>query len=106
MDVYLLVHRHPHDYVGTPDTKATWEAWFRELGDALVDLGNPVLDDRSAVGEAGSGLPLGGYTLVEAESLAQAARLASGCPILGEGGAVEVGRLTPVPGRQHPARTF
>jgi YCII-related domain len=106
MNTYLLVHRHPHNYVGSPDTPAAWEAWFKELGDALVDLGNPVLGDRSTAGEAGTVLPLGGYTIIDADNLEEATRLASGCPIIQDGGAVEVGRLTPVPGRQHPARTF
>lgn len=106
MDTYLLVHRHPHNYAGTPETFAAWEAWFEKLGDAVVDLGNPVLGDRSVVGEGAPGLPLGGYTIVNAADLEEATRLASGCPILQEGGAVEVGKLTPVPGRHHPARTF
>src|SRR6516165_6503245 len=106
MNTYLLVHRHPHNYTGPPGARAAWEAWFEKLGDALVDKGNAVLGDRSVSGEAGTVLPLGGYTIVRAEDLEEAAGLASGCPILREGGAVEVGRLTPVPGRQHPARTF
>jgi hypothetical protein len=106
MNTYLLVHRHPHDYKGTPDTVAAWEAWFTRLGDALVDLGNPVLDGRSTTGDGGPALPLGGYTIISAENVEEATRLASGCPIIPDGGAVEVGRLTPMPGRQHPARTF
>ena len=53
MDTYLLVHRHPDNYAGSPEAAAAWEAWFDKLG-----------------------------------------------------GAVEVGRLTPSPGVQHPARTF
>ena len=106
MNTYLLVHRHPHGYTGTPEAPAAWEAWFGKLGDALVDKGNAVLGDRSVSGEAGTVLPLGGYTIVRAEDLEEAAGLASGCPILQEGGAVEVGMLTPVPGHRHPARTF
>jgi hypothetical protein len=106
MNTYLLVHRHPQNYSGGPDTFAAWEDWLRQLGDALVDLGNPVLGDRNTVGEAGSALPLGGYTIVEAENIDEATSLASGCPIIEEGGGVEVGRLTPIPGRHHPARTF
>lgn len=106
MTTYLLVHRHPENYSGGPETFAAWEAWFKELGSALVDLGNPVLGDRDTAGEAGKVLPLGGYTIIEAENVEDAARLASSCPIVREGGAVEVGRLTPIPGRQHPARTF
>ena len=34
MDTYLLVHRHPHNYAGSPETAAAWEAWFEKLGDA------------------------------------------------------------------------
>lgn len=106
MNTYLLVHRHPENYTGSPETFAAWETWFKELGSALVDLGNPVLGDRATTGQAGKVLPLGGYTIVEAENVEEATRLASGCPIVGEGGAVEVGRLTPIPGRKHSARTF
>jgi hypothetical protein len=72
----------------------------------LVDLGNPVLGHRGVGGEAGTSLPLGGYRIITAESVEEATRLAQGCPIVAEGGAVEVGRLTPIPGRQHPACTF
>jgi hypothetical protein len=106
MNTYLLVHRQPGNYTGTPETKVAWEAWFTQLGDALVDPGNGVLDDRDAVGQPATGLPLGGYTLINAEDMEEATGLASGCPIIAAGGAVEVGRLSPVPGRQHPARTF
>jgi hypothetical protein len=52
VDTYLLVHRHPHNYAGSPEAAAAWRAWFDKLGDALVDKGNAVLDDRSAVGKA------------------------------------------------------
>jgi hypothetical protein len=107
MDTYLLVHRHPHNYKGGPETFAAWEAWFKELGHALVDLGgNPVVGDRGVAGEVGTLLPLGGYTIVEAQNLDEATRLTQGCPIVAEGGAVEVRKLTTIPGRQHPARTF
>ena len=106
MDTYLLVHRHPHNYAGSPETAAAWETWLDKLGDALVDEGNAVLDDRGAAGKSGTVLPLGGYTIINAANFEEATHLAGGCPALQAGGAVEVGRLTPHPGRQHPARTF
>ena len=106
MDTYLLVHRHPHNYAGSPGAAAAWDAWFGKLGGALVDKGNAVRDDRGAVGEPGIVLPLGGYTIINAADLEEATQLARRCPALQAGGAVEVGRLTPSPGRQHPARTF
>lgn len=106
MNTYLLVHRQPHDYTGTPETLATWETWFEQLGNALVDPGNSVLSDRGVAGDAGAALPLGGYTIINCENIEEATRLAQGCPIVVEGGAVEVGKLTPRSGRQHRARTF
>ena len=106
MDTYLLLHRHPDNYAGSPEAAAAWEAWFDKLGEALVDKGNAVLDGRGAVGEPGSVRPLGGYTIINAADHEEATQLARGCPALQAGGAVEVGRLTPVPGRLHPARTF
>lgn len=62
MSTYLLVHRQPPDYTGTPEAAAAWEAWFTKLGEALIDKGNAVLSDRGVVGQAGPVLPLGGYT--------------------------------------------
>lgn len=71
MSIYLLVHRHPEDYIGTADTAAAWETWFNQLGSHLVDLGNPVFD-RTQVGACGTPLPLGGYTLVTADDFVEA----------------------------------
>ena len=85
MDTYLLVHRHPRNYSGSPGAAAAWEVWFDKLGDALVDKGNPVLDDRSAVGRPGTVLPLGGYTIIDAADLEKATQLARGCPALQAG---------------------
>ena len=106
MNTYLLVHRHPRNYMGTSETFAKWQAWFKDLGDALVDLGNPVLDDRNSVGASDTTLALGGYTIINAKNIGEATRMANGCPIVKDGGGVEIGRLTPIPGRRHPARTF
>ena len=105
MNTYLLVHRHPENYTGTADTVAAWKTWFKQLGSQLVDPGNPVFE-RTPVGTCGTPLPLDGYTLVTASDLAEAVELAKGCPIIKEGGGVEVGLLTPIPGREHPARIF
>ena len=85
MDTYPLVHRHPRNYSGSPGAAAAWEVWLDKLGDALVAKGNPVLDDRSAVGRPGTVLPLGGYTIIDAADLEKATQLARGCPALRAG---------------------
>jgi hypothetical protein len=70
-----------------------WMGWFGSLGSAVVDGGNPfgastaVRANRST-GAASAGLS--GYSVLEAESLELAAKLAEGCPVLDAGGSVEV----------------
>lgn len=73
---------------------AKWGAWFGQLGDAVVDGGNPfagsasVSDGGSTSEGAGSGLT--GYSVVKAGDLGAATELAKGCPVLETGGSVDV----------------
>jgi hypothetical protein len=78
-----------------------WMAWFKELTASgnLKDGGQPleaegkVVRDKSTVIDgpfAEAKDLIGGYTLVEADTLARAAELAKGCPILERDGLVEV----------------
>ncbi len=69
-----------------------WSSWFEQLGDSVVDGGNPFAQARTigpdgSVSEAGT---LGGYSVISADSIDDAVARAKGCPILGEGGSVEV----------------
>src|SRR5262245_55237401 len=72
---------------------AEWQAWFGELGDAVVDRGAP-FGGSTAVTSSGSnsaaGSGLAGYSVVQASSLDEAATKARGCPIFASGGSVEV----------------
>ena len=73
---------------------AAWERWLGGIGADLVDGGNPaglsstVFADR--VEENGGSNPVSGYTLVNASDKAAAVGIAQGCPILADGGSVEV----------------
>ncbi|MBV8149216.1 MAG: hypothetical protein JO092_09010 [Candidatus Eremiobacteraeota bacterium] len=81
---------------------AKWMAWFKELTTSgnLKDGGQPLEAEGKVVKDKGATVTdgpyaeakdlVGGYTLIEANSLARAAELAKGCPILERGGAVEV----------------
>jgi hypothetical protein len=71
---------------------ARWGAWFGELGTAVVDGGNPFAGSTavSSGGAAGAASGLGGYSIVSAASLAEAAKLTKGCPVLDQGGTVDV----------------
>jgi hypothetical protein len=79
---------------------AEWGAWFGELGPAIIDGGNPiavskVVSSDGTTDGGGKGF-VTGYTLVEADSLDAAAGLAGGCPVLKQGGTVEVGETIPM----------
>jgi hypothetical protein len=90
-----------HDGAGMPEGEkavaaemAAWEAWFGTLGAAIVDGGNPfggttgVASDGAVTDGGSSGL--GGYSIVNADDLDAAVAMAKGCPILANGGRVEV----------------
>ncbi|HEV2975028.1 MAG TPA: hypothetical protein VGX69_08540 [Solirubrobacteraceae bacterium] len=69
---------------------AAWGAWFGELGDAIVDPGNP-FGPSTSVGSGGTdGSALTGYSVIKSDSLDAAAELAKGCPVLSGGGSVDV----------------
>ena len=73
---------------------AAWGEWFGRLGGAVVEIGNPFAGSKS-VGTDGSvsdgaGSPLTGYSVLQADSLDAASDLARGCPVLGNGGSVDV----------------
>ncbi len=64
---------------------AAWGQWMESLGDALVDIGNPLGQPRSIGGDAAD--PASGYSVLEAADHEAAVELASGNPMAGEDGA-------------------
>ena len=93
MPRFVFSYRPSKEYRPSEDAMAAWAAWFEQLGDSVVDRGNPVFESRT-LGTFESPTRLGGYSLVAAENLDAAVALAGGCPLLRRGGAVEVGLLT------------
>ena len=73
---------------------AAWNSWFQSLGDAVVDGGNPfgasvtVAGDGSTSKGGRSGLT--GYSIISADDLSAATVHVKGCPLLADGGTVEV----------------
>lgn len=70
-----------------------WTAWFSQLGDALVDGGNPASGARTVASNGSvsndSAFP-SGYSIIKADSLDAAVALAKGCPVLQGGASVQV----------------
>ncbi|MCR8726765.1 hypothetical protein [Frigidibacter sp. ROC022] len=73
---------------------AAWGAWMGGLGAAMTDPGGPSGPSRTVseagVADNGGANPVSGYSIVEADGLAAATEMAGGCPILADGGSVEV----------------
>ena len=94
---YLLVYRGggmPEGEAETAKVMAAWDAWFHQLGDALVDGGNPasgtkVIASDGSVTAGGPSSP-SGYSVIRADSHDQAVALAKGCPVLGGGATIDV----------------
>ena len=63
-----------------------WGAWMEGLGDSLVNGGNPFTPQAKSIGSDGKvtegavGTPATGYSIVQANSLDEAVKLAKGCP--------------------------
>ena len=80
---------------------AAWGAWLGGLGDALVDGGNPIgavatISSDGTTSHDGGSNPVNGYSLVTAPDIEGALSLAKGCPILSNGGSVEIGETIDV----------
>jgi hypothetical protein len=93
MTTYLFTFRAPIDYAPSGDTFDTFANWQLKLGARLKDRGNAALT-ATALGATATDTTLGGYSLIRASGLDAAVDLARECPILRQGGAVEVGELT------------
>ncbi|MCV2881737.1 hypothetical protein [Actibacterium sp. XHP0104] len=74
---------------------AAWQAWFADMGAAVLDGGNPVGQSYTVatggVADNGGANPISGYSLVEAADMDAAISMAKGCPMVVQGtGSVEV----------------
>ncbi|MES1190957.1 MAG: YciI family protein [Steroidobacter sp.] len=110
MSEYILLYRRSTEAadkaMGTPEraqqSMMKWRAWMKELTDQgrLKNIGQPL----EGTGKVVTGPTkivtdgpyaetkdiIGGYSIIEADDLAHAARLASGCPVLEFEGCVEI----------------
>ena len=73
---------------------AAWMSWIESHGASFIDPGAPVGDSRivrtGGVENNGGPNPLSGYGFVTADSIEAAIEIAKGCPIIEDGGSVEV----------------
>jgi hypothetical protein len=100
---YLLVY-----YGGKMETDpklaekemAVWMKWFGDLGQAVVDAGAPTEKGGKIVSKSGvksvGAKPVGGYSILQADSLDAATAMAKRCPAIAMDGQVAVYPLMPM----------
>jgi hypothetical protein len=73
-----------------------WEDWYSRIGNALVDAGNPfgprarsITSDGMIIDDSNGCMP-SGYSIIQADSIDSAVKLAQTCPILKDGAKVSV----------------
>jgi hypothetical protein len=96
---YLLLYSGGKMPEGEAEQKTVlkaWEGWFGMLGSALVDGGNPTtpmaktIASDGKITDGGGGMMPTGYSIIKADSLDAAVKLAQGCPVLAGGAKVMV----------------
>lgn len=98
MAKYLFIYHGGENPETEEEVKAVmdaWGAWMGAMGSAVIDGGNPVggsstVNGDGSVTDDGGSNPATGYGLFEATDLDDALEKARGCPILSDGGTVEV----------------
>lgn len=80
----------------TAQVMKAWEAWYGELGAAVIDPGDPFtpvaksVASNGAVSDGPKGLMVSGYTILEAGSIDEAVKMAQSCPVLKSGADISV----------------
>jgi hypothetical protein len=95
MATYVLTFRGQPGRTPTAEEEARWPAWFGQIGASIADMGNRVGRARS-VGYSGErDDALAGYIVITAADFDTAVAIAQGCPVLQQGGSLEVGEIVP-----------
>ena len=99
MAKYLLLYSGgsmPESEEESARVMKAWEVWYTGLGAAVVDPGNPFSPLAKSVASNGkisdgpAGSMASGYTILQAGSLDEAAKMAQGCPVLKGGAEISV----------------
>ena len=98
MAKFILVYhggKQPEGEAEMARVMDAWSSWLGSAGDSLVDGGHPVGMSTTVlpggkVENNGGANPISGYSLIEAADVDAAVAYAKKCPILEDGGSVEI----------------
>ncbi len=97
MKKFLLLHQG--FVTPTPEIGAGWMAWFEKIAPHTVDTGNPFVAGREVDKDGTStdldrsGVPLTGYTIVNAEDMDAAEAMLDGLPMIHSTRIYELGAM-------------
>jgi hypothetical protein len=78
----------PEDKSQQEKVMKAWMAWYKNLGSALVDAGNPFAQKSKTIVHGGSvndgqnATSAHGYSIVKADTIDEAVEMAKGCPLM------------------------
>jgi hypothetical protein len=78
-----------------------WMSWAGRVGDGIVDMGSPVAASAKLTGsgQSASSSPVGGFSILQAESKDAVLKLLNNHPhFMAPGGSIEVFEFLPMPG--------
>ncbi len=92
MNSYLILHNG--FAMPTPEEMGAWSKWFESIADRQIDRGG-LRGGREISGSGTRELPFGndsitGYTIIKAESLDEAVKLAQECPVVASTAVYEI----------------
>lgn len=99
MTDYLLLYsggKMPETEAEQADVMKAWDVWMTSIGPALKDGGNPftpqakTIDTKGKVSDGPAGSPASGYSIIQANSLDDAVKMAKDCPVLLGGAKISV----------------
>lgn len=103
MTKYLILYRTPvsaAEQMAANDPEAAqagmdaWMQWGQRAGSALVDMGSPL----QQVTGGHEGDPIGGYSIMQAESIEALREVLEGHPHTQWGGSIDILEFLPMPG--------
>jgi hypothetical protein len=107
MPKYMILYRSsatPEEQMGSPEQAQAgmqaWMSWAGRAGSALVDMGAPLGPAGTEGANGETGVPVCGYSVLEADSSEAVKKLLDGHPHLSApgGGFIEILEGLPIPG--------
>jgi hypothetical protein len=99
MSKYLITYHNggmPSDPKAMEQAKMAFGKWLQESGKAIVDPGAPVMTVKQVANNQSSEVEIGGYSIIEAASDDDAAKILKTHPFVSRGGTLQINKIMAV----------